>query len=172
MKKKFIFLSVLILAVVLILSGCKNSGSSKSAPDFNVTLLDLNKGGDSVRGKTVSLNDYKGKPLVLNFWAPWCPPCRAEAPGFERTYKKYKDTNIQFLAVAIRDSDENVEQFVKEFKFTFQIGLDKDAELAGKYGVSGIPTTFFLDSDGNIKRTHVGALNEKQLSQFIDELLG
>lgn len=172
MKKNSSIILIVLLALVLVVSGCKDIGSSKSAPDFDVTLLDLNKGGESVRGKSVSLNDYKGKPLVLNFWAPWCPPCRDESPGFERVYQKYKSKEVKFLAIAIRDTDLNIEQFVKRYGLTFQIGIDADAEIANKYGVSGIPETFFIDTNGNIKRTHVGALSESQLSEYIDEILG
>jgi thiol-disulfide isomerase/thioredoxin len=172
--KKILALSLLaLLAFLLVASGCKSSpqGSQNTAPDFKMPLLDLKKGGDSVRGKTVSISDFKGKPLVFNFWAPWCPPCRAEAPELVKVYENYKTKGVQFLAVAIRDSDENIVQFVKDNNFTLPVGIDTDAEFAGKYGVSGIPTTFFIDGSGKIIRTNVGAINQIQMSQFVEELL-
>lgn len=168
MKKLFI-LGLLILLTLVLVSGCKIGGPI-AAPDFKVTLLDLNKGGDSVRGKEVSLNSYKGKTLVLNFWAPWCKPCKEEAPILEKVYKRYK-SKVEFLAIAIRDSDQNIKNFVKKYNLTFQIGIDTDAEATVKYGVSGLPETFFIDANGKIKRSFIGAINETQLSKFIEELL-
>lgn len=170
MKNSFkLRLLLVIVTFVVVISGCKSNGLM-AAPDFSVPLLDLTKSGDSVRGEKVSLSSYKGKPLVLNFWAPWCPPCKAEAPVLERVYKKYQ-SKIAFLAIAIRDSDQNIEHFVKSNNLTFQIGIDPDAESTSKYGVNGLPETFFIDANGNIKRSFVGAIEEAKLSQYIEDIL-
>lgn len=166
----------IVFLLLVLLGGCISGSSSKNkAPGFTVDMLDQSKveqaDANNYRGKSVSLDDYKGKPLVLNFWAPWCPPCREEAPMLQQTYEKYKGKDIEFLMISIRDTDENVVNFMKENNLSFPVGLDTEAVLTTRYSVSGIPTTFFIDRDGKIKRSYVGALNAGQIDSFIGEIM-
>lgn len=176
MKIKFFLFSILFTLFIVIFTGCISNSSDRSkAPDFTVDMLDLTKVGQAnvknYRGKKVSLADFKGKPLVLNFWAPWCPPCKEEAPLLQQTYEKYKGKNIDFLMISIQDTDRNVVNFMKDNNLTFPVGLDTEAVLTTRYSVSGLPTTFFIDSDSKIKRTYIGALQPEQIDSFIGEII-
>ncbi|MBI2953423.1 MAG: TlpA family protein disulfide reductase [Chloroflexi bacterium] len=140
-------------------------GSSRRIPvstDFTLMLFD---------GKKLALSDLQGKPVVLNFWASWCPPCRAEARGLERVWQAYKDKDIIFLGVDIQDNEADARAFLKEFGVTYPNGQDTTNEIAFGYGVSGIPTTVLITRDGRVARRWVGAIGEKQLAVFIEEML-
>lgn len=174
-KNPLIFILLFSVAFFTVsgLSGCKSDTSKGKSP--STVMLDQEKmkypNAKDVRGKTVKISDYEGKPLVLNFWAPWCPPCRAEAPALQRAYNYYKNKDVQFLMVSIRDSDENVVKFMKEERLSFPVGLDTDAVLASNYDVTAIPTTFFIKSNGELSRKYVGAMSEQQMANFIEELI-
>jgi len=135
----------------------------KRAPDFELT--DLN--GDKVR-----LSEYKGMPVLLNFWASWCPPCKKEMPHMESIYKKYKD-EFAILAVNVTTSEkkkEDVNKFIEEYKLTFPIPMDEKGEVFHQYEVMGYPTSFFIDSDGIIRRVVLGPVDEKELKTEIKKL--
>lgn len=171
MKIKLLLITLLLLAL---LAGCSSGSSKNQAPGFDIQMLDQSKVGkdnvDNYRAGKVSLDSYKGKPLVLNFWAPWCPPCKEEAPALQAVYDRYKGTDVEFLMVSIRDTDKNVADFMKDNKLSFPVALDTNAELTSKYSVTGIPTTFFIDRNGEIKRAFTGALKEAQMEEFIREI--
>jgi thiol-disulfide isomerase/thioredoxin len=109
-------------------------------------------------GKSVTVADFKGHPLVLNFWATWCPPCRMEVPQLQKVYddNRAKKTTVQFLAVAL-DYPDAVKKFVRDQKITFPVALDEHGALGDKYRVDGIPTTYFFDSKGAVAGKFVGA---------------
>ena len=140
----------------------KNSGEKKyPAPDF--TALDE-------AGEEVKLSDYFGKPVVLNFWASWCPPCKSEMPDFEAAFKVHDD--VQFLMVNLTDgAEETVDtarQYVEEQGYTFPILFDTNYEAATAYMISSIPTTYFLDREGNLTAHAVGAINAAVLEKGIE----
>ena len=122
----------------------------RSAPSFALTLFD---------GSKLSLGELRGKVVFLNFWASWCPPCRAEARELEAAWKKLKDKDVVFLGVAIQDTEENARTFVKEFAVTYPQGMDSSGRIAVDYGVWGIPETFFIDAEGRITYKHVGGIS-------------
>jgi len=128
------------------------------APDFELTTLD---------GEQVKLSDYKGERVMLNFWATWCPPCRAEMPDMEK-FQQNKD--VQVLAVNLTEteaSQEAVENFADELGVTFTIPLDEDYDVAMEYGVMAYPTTYMIDSNGRIQFVMMGAMNyENMVQQF------
>jgi cytochrome c biogenesis protein CcmG/thiol:disulfide interchange protein DsbE len=130
------------------------------APDFQLRLLD---------GTMVRLSDYRARVVFLNFWASWCPPCRAEARMLEEAWRQVKDRSIVFLGVNIQDTDEGARRFMQEFGITYPNGRDPQSRIAIDYGVYGIPETFFIDRQGRITYKHIGALGAETLVQKLVE---
>jgi cytochrome c biogenesis protein CcmG/thiol:disulfide interchange protein DsbE len=135
---------------------------NKPAPEFTIPLFD---GGEFV------LREYLGQPVIINFWASWCPPCREEAPGLERTWRAYKDRGVMFVGVDIQDPLEDALAYIREFDITYPNGPDAKGKVTIDYGVVGIPVTYFVDREGIIARRFVGALPERQLVAWVEELL-
>lgn len=131
------------------------------APDFK--LKDLN-------GKEVSLSDYKGKNVLLNFWASWCPPCRAEMPDIEKLYQETKNTDTIILAVNLGEDRGTVKSFIDANKYNFNILLDSDQQAAAEFNISSIPSWFFINKDGNIVTSHIGAMSLAQMKSYVQLL--
>ena len=128
-----------------------NSVSEKNMPLKDFTLPDL-------EGKMTSLSDYKGKVIFLNFWATWCPPCREEMPSIQQLHEKLG--NDQFVILAVAESSgtsEQIGKFMKENKYTFKVLNDVKREVAAKYQIIGVPTTFLIDKKGIIVDKYVGS---------------
>jgi peroxiredoxin len=130
------------------------------APDFE--LADLS-------GKFVRLSDLQGKPVLINFWATWCAPCRTEMPAFQRAYDQYGQ-EFEILAVNFAEPEEAVQAFVDELEITFPVLLDPQAEVQGLYRVRGYPTTVLIDQTGVVQIYHVGYLSETQLQKYFSDL--
>ena len=135
---------------------------NRPAPDFTLTTF---------KGATISLKSLMGKPVVINFWASWCPPCRIEAPLLERTWRAYKNRGVVFLGVDIQDREEDALNFIREFHITYPNGPDPTGEISIDYGVSGIPVTFFISRKGEIVRRWVGAIEKEVLISAIEEIM-
>ena len=120
------------------------------AAPFTITLFDKKK---------LTLEDLRGKAVFLNFWASWCPPCRAEARDLEAAWRKVKDKNMVFLGVALQDTDKNSLDFLKEFGVTYPNGKDESGKIGVDYGTWGIPESFFIDPQGRITYKHVGGIH-------------
>ena len=120
-------------------------------------------------GSTVRFGTFKGKVVFLNFWASWCPPCRAEARDLEAAWRRYKDQKVVFLGVDIQDREEDAREFLKEFGVTYPNGRDANGRIAIAYGVWGIPETFLIDGSGRITYKHVGAIDAALLPAKIAE---
>ena len=137
---------------------------TQPAPDFTVYDLD---------GKTHKLSDFKGKPVVLNFWASWCGPCKNEMPDFDEAFAKYGQ-DIHFLMVNLTDGyQETVEtasKFVAENSYRFPVYYDTDVDAASVYGVSAVPVTYFIDASGNLVAMGQGMLSAESLQKGIDML--
>lgn len=142
--------------------GDPSAAEVTAAPDFIVT---------DESGAEVALSDHIGKPVVLNFWASWCPPCKSEMPDFEEAYLEHGD-EVVFLMVNLTDgSRETVETaaaFIAEKGFTFPVYYDVYMEGAYGYQVSSIPSTYFIDAEGNIAAYAVGALSKESLLEGIE----
>lgn len=132
----------------------------REAPSFNVTLFD---------GSMLSLNELRGKVVFINFWASWCPPCRAEARELEAAWQRFKEQDVVFLGINIQDTAAAADEYIKEFGITYPNGRDAHGKIAIDYGVWGIPETFFVDATGRITYKHVGTLGTPLISAKLDE---
>ena len=139
----------------------ENEDAADTAPDF--TVLDMD-------GNEVKLSDFFGTPIVLNFWASWCPPCKAELPDFEEACKRYEG-KVVFLMVNLtdgkRETMEEAKDFVASQGYTFPVYFDTKYEAAYTYGVSSIPQTYFIHADGSLETRATGMISASQLEQGI-----
>ncbi len=134
------------------------------APDFTLMTLD---------GEETTLSDHKGKKIILNIWASWCPPCKAEMPDMQRFYEEYggKDSDFEILAVNLTASEkklEDVQNFAEEYNITFPILLDDEEEVAYRYQVSSIPSTFILNENGEVDIRFIGPMNFEMMERMLE----
>lgn len=166
---KRILAFILIIATLLTLTACGEEEredisvdkQKEMAPDFTAYTED---------GTAVKLSDYFGKPMVLNFWASWCGPCRSEMGEFDEKYKAYGG-DVQFLMVNLTVGSETVEAakgFVEEQGYSFPVLYDKDSQGANTYGIQSIPTTFFISKEGHLIAQANGAIDGETLQKGID----
>ena len=130
--------------------------SSLSAPQ--VGFLAPNISLPSLTGSEITIEDFRGSPTILNFWASWCPPCRTEMPAFQQIYQEYEDQNLVIAAVntTFQDSTADLESFVTENRLSFFILLDNTGSVSTSYNIYSLPTTYFIDSDGYIRNIIIG----------------
>lgn len=131
------------------------------APDFTLS---------STSGETVSLSDYRGKRVMVNFWGTWCPPCRAEMPDME---KFYQENDVEILAVNLTPTESNVSDvtdFIEEFGLSFQVLLDEELNVSSQYGIQPVPTSFMIDTKGIVQYVALGAVNYEQMVQALNTM--
>ncbi|MCH8205726.1 MAG: TlpA family protein disulfide reductase [Chloroflexi bacterium] len=122
-------------------------------------------------GGELVLSQHLGRPIVINFWASWCLPCRVEAQLLEGAWRLYQDADVLFVGVNIQDSEEDGIAYLAEFGITYPNGRDADGRITVDYGVIGLPVTFFVARDGTVQRRWVGAIHEGDLLARVDELV-
>ncbi len=157
-----IFLAIGVMGTTTATSRSGKELVGKKAPSFVAP---------KVGGQLVSLENYKNKPLVLNFWASWCPPCRDETPGMERIWRKYEDQGVVILGINVQDGEKEAERYISEFGVTFSNALDLDGSITVDYGVTGLPVTFFIDNDSVVIGRWVGSISEDRLDNWVSNLL-
>lgn len=174
-SKKHLWISVGLMLSILLLLGLLAKGLmlnpqsvasnliGQPAKDFSTELLQgaswIGKGD----GKSIRLEDLKGKPLILNFWASWCVSCREEAQFFEAFWQRHKEQGIMMVGVAIQDTPEAAMEFAKAFGKTYPLGLDNTGKASIDYGVYGVPETFFIDKSGIIRHKETGPMSVELL---------
>ncbi len=124
-------------------------------------------------GEVVDLASFKGKPLVLNLWASWCPPCKAELPTFEEMYKVYGE-DVEFAFVSLvggRETVESAMNFINQNEYDLPFYLDNDQQIAYAFRVTSIPVTYFINSDGTENKKHIGLITENELENQIESLI-
>ena len=153
--KRLLKITTIVLLVCtafsgILLPGCSSEGPEigKTAPDFTLKGLD---------GQEVSLSDFRGKPVLLNFWATWCGPCRLEMPFLQEIYEKWNGKGLVLLAVNLQEDQGTVEDFIDGAGYTFPVLLAPGNQVPLSYNIRGIPATFFIDADGVIRDIKVGA---------------
>ena len=166
MRLKYILLIFIILSLVAF-AGCqKIEAQQKAVPQkaWDFTLQDI-------YGNRVSVSDFKGKVIILDFFATWCPPCRAEIPHFVELYDKYKDKGLVVIGISVELDQELVKRFAKEFDINYPVLID-DGKTSNAYGpIRAIPTTFIIDKDKNIVKKYIGYRDKETFEADILGLL-
>ena len=169
MNKMLKVIMLIVLTSGLIITGCscgsepQEARVGSQAPDFQLNNLD---------GHSISLSDLRGKPVFINFWATWCSPCRSEMPYIQEIYEEWSGKGLVVLAINIGESPSQVEEFMESQNLSFPVLLDTGKNIAQKYNIQGIPTSFFVDKDGVVQEKIIGAFPskaaiEKSLSKII-----
>ena len=165
-------IAVLAAIVFAVASSSGSSGEGSSAPDFEFSLF---QGANEIGFREGNLARLQGRPLVLNFWAGLCPPCRAEMPQFQAFYEDFKD-DIMLLGIDIGiftglGSRDDADALLRELGVTYPAGWTDDGSVPRKFGVTAMPTTVFITSDGVIFKKSVGAIDANFLAQATQDLL-
>jgi len=133
------------------------------APDFQLSNLDY---------EPMSLNELRGKPVMLNFWATWCPPCKDEMPYLQEIHEGYSDEVLMLLAIDIGESPSTVEKFMQSNHYTLPVLLDTSGVVAQQYSILNVPTTYFIDGDGVIQSKRIGAfINTAQIEEQLSKIM-
>jgi len=153
------------IAVLLFLFLALPAQAAKPAPNFTLPSV--------VGNGKISLSNYKGRVIYLDFWATWCPPCRKSFPWMDDMQAQYDDAGLTIIAVSIDRNRELAERFVQQMEPGFKVVHDPASAVSRKYGVSAMPTSYLIDRDGNIVSTHVGfrESDKAKLEQQIEDLL-
>ena len=132
------------------------------APNFSLQLPD---------GGVLGIEDLRGKVVMLDFWASWCPPCRDEAPALAQVYRQYRERDVEFVGINLWDNPGDAELFLQQEGHEYPNGIDAEGKIAISYGVRGIPEKFFINREGLIARKFTGPMNPDLLRQILDDLL-
>lgn len=157
-------IGILMVAILLIASnnpetqGVNFAKTGEPIGDFELNGLD---------GKPIQLSDYQGKTVLINAWATWCPPCRAEMPALEAFYQQYHTSGFEILAVNAGDTPEAAAEFVITNQLSFPVVLDPEVKTLMDMGVQAFPTSILIDENGMVEYIHVGMFTEAQLDQII-----
>ncbi len=167
----FVISLLVVLAIAVRTRGAPPLASG-NAPDFALTTFD---------GQTYKLSELEGKPIVLNFWASWCIPCRDEAPALQRAWENYRERGLIVLGVDYVDTETDAKKFIAEFQQTYPNGADLGTRISQAFRISGVPETYFIDREGKllqgidargrVKGNWIGPLPEDVLIARIEELL-
>lgn len=168
--KKVLAISILVFLVGYAIYFAINPSHPKvgvsegsAAPDFELKTLS---------GDSMSLSSVKGKKVIINFWATWCPPCRSEMPDMQKIQDEHKD-DVVVLAVNLTNSESSVDtvkSFVDELELTFPVLLDEKGKINNQFEVLSYPTSYFVDENGVIQTKFVGALSYDQMNKFLKNL--
>lgn len=165
-RARFLAYGVLVAFLVLTGWGLIKAQSGPidrgMAPDFTLTDFD---------GEVLTLSELRGQVVVINFWASWCPPCREEAPYLEQTWRKYQGEGVVFIGVNYADTRPEALSYIEEFDITYFNGPDLGTRIAQSYNILGVPETFYIAKNGELRGVKVGPLRPPELDEKIDELL-
>lgn len=143
-------------------SGGEVEVDSALAPDFSVTTFD---------GETITLSGLRGKVVMVDFWASWCPPCRLESPDLITAYRSFQGRDVEFVGIDVWDRESAGRSFVAKEGLPYPNALDTNSFITIDYGVTGIPEKFFIDPEGRVVRKYVGPIRAEELTRIINEIL-
>ena len=165
---------IIILTAVLLLGGYA-IGSTLFTSEASSVLKTGSKPPEfklaDLQGNTHELAQYEGRPIIINFWGTFCPPCVKEMPEFERQYVKWKDEGLVILAINLSEDTLSVDNFVRRFDLSYTILRDINRKVERSYGLRSYPTTFFVRPDGSLMEVFVGGMTEKQIDERVERLL-
>ncbi len=179
MARKLMTMLVMIVILLPMMTGCQPSSESPGetsptasvegnqvgnlAPDFQVQNLD---------GENVSLSELRGKPVMLNFWATWCPPCVSEMSYIQQIYKEWSDKGLVLLTIDVGESSARVKEFLQAYNLSLPTLLDTERRVAQKYSIKYYPTTFFIDKNGIIQEKKIGAFqNKEEIERYLGKII-
>ncbi|TLS53055.1 redoxin domain-containing protein [Paenibacillus antri] len=168
------WIQISIFAFVLLIVGYTVAGSlfkgEERPPEAGDPVAPFEL--EALGGGMVGTETYKGRPMVVNFWGTFCPPCVEETPALQRMYEKYEDQGVVILGVNLGEKPAvRIEQFVDRFGVTYPVLLDPDLDVRDRYGVRSYPTTFFVDASGVVREVKVGGMTEGYIEAGIRRLL-
>lgn len=157
-------------------AGCSKPSEEKKEPGVREMMPNEGDPVQHFKFKTVSGGEFDtralaGKPFVINFFASWCGPCRYEAPALEKLYVYFKARGVEFVGVAVQDSEEGVRGFIKKYDISYPVGMDDTEEISRMYMIYALPKTFVVDKDGRITYIRSGGVSEEELAGEIQRLL-
>lgn len=161
----FLLLSIIAAGVIVgmqLMSAGHEQPTAGPAPGFEFTTFE---------GETYDLADFRGKVVMLNFWASWCAPCRAEAVALQNTWERYQAQDVVFIGIAYADNGPRSEAYLEEFGITYLNAPDLGTRISEDYNIQGVPETFIIDRDGNIAQFIYAGLTEDALSRVLDRVL-
>ena len=176
LQRRITYIVILILGFAWIIISADKTGTSTAglipapqqgflAPDFEL---------NTITGETIKLSDLRGQAVLVNLWATWCPPCRAEMPAIDTIYNEYKDDGLVVLSVNMtyQDTRSNIEPFVNEYNLTFPILLDETGNVGSAYQLRSLPSSFFISRDGIIQEVVIGGpMAEALLRTRVEQIL-
>lgn len=168
--------TLMVIAVIfLVLLGLayRNTNAGRPqvgtvAPDVELTFYDNYQWENR---PNANLKELRGRPVMINFWASWCAPCRQEAPVLESVWREYADQGVIFLGIAWSDTEKKALEYLAEYEISYPNAPDLELKVANKYNLRGVPETYFVDSDGVIQAYHEGPMNAETLRNYLTSLL-
>lgn len=182
MKKAIVYVVIIVLIGIMIKTFLDKEVAKNQLRDVNMLGEEVAIGAmtapdftlKTLANEEVALSDLRGKNIILNFWATWCIPCKAEMPDFQQYYKQYaKEDNVEIIAVNVtysNDTPKRVEQFIEAFDLTFPIVLEPEQSVSNLYEIMTLPSTFFIDAQGEIKHYIKGPMNTSNLREYVHQL--
>lgn len=168
MKKGTYSVYLLLVGILVVSVACARGSQPRTsqavlAPDFALT---------TVEGQRIKLSDFRGRPVLLNFWATWCPPCLEEMPIMQAVYEELAKYGLVILAVDVAEEARVVKTFIENEKLSFVFAMDYDGSVSQTYGVRPLPTTFLIDKNGYVKVARAGAFrNRAELREVLKAIM-
>lgn len=171
-RKAFLILLALSLAGCAAFAANPGDEAPPPAPEAPPVGVEVGNTGPeltlpNLMGDLVSLSDYRGQPVMINFWAVWCGFCRTELPEMQSAYEEHKDSGFVILAIDVMEDPESVGAFAEELGLTFPILLDRKGEVSRSYRVRGLPTSYFVDQNGVIIGKQLGPIDREWIERYL-----